>query len=192
MQFVLFLTFPMIFGVLAISKDFSIVFLGEGFEKSGDLIRLLSITILFLSWGTVIRNQYLIPKSRDKEYIISAFMGAIVNFVMNCIFIPKYGSIGACIGTIMAEFIVAFYQSWVVRKELPILSYIKDSMSFLLKGIVMFIFVLLVGKVFEEDIVLKIFLQVLTGIIVYAVLNIKYIFNDLEVGKIFKGKVDFS
>ena len=192
MPFVLFLTFPMIFGVLAISKDFSIVFLGDGFEKSGDLIRLLSITILFLSWGTVIRNQYLIPKSRDKEYIISAFMGAIVNFVMNCIFIPKYGSIGACIGTIMAEFIVAFYQSWVVRKELPILSYIKDSMSFLLKGIVMFIFVLLVGKVFEEDIVLKIFLQVLTGIIVYAVLNIKYIFNDLEVGKIFKGKVDFS
>ena len=120
MPFIMFLTLPMMFGLIAISKDFSIIFFGEAFIKSGKLISLLSVTLLFLAWGNVIRTEYLIPKEKDKEYIISAFLGAIVNVLMNIILIPKFDSIGACIGTIFAELVVMLYQTWSIKNEIEI------------------------------------------------------------------------
>ena len=188
MPFIMFLALPMVFGILIVSKDFSLIFLGSEFEKSGHLIQLLSITILFLSWGNVIRTQYLIPKERDREYIISAFLGAFINFIMNLIFIPKYQSIGACIGTIMAEFIVMFYQTWKVRKELPIKKYIKNSTQFLIKSIIMFIIVVLLGMAIKENRLLRIILQVLIGILIYGLLNIKYIFEITGFKRFFNKK----
>ncbi len=186
MPFILFLAFPMVFGICAVSKDFSLIFFGNEFEKCGLLIQLLSITIIFLSWGNVIRTQYLIPKEKDKEYVISAFLGAIVNFIMNYIFIPKYTSIGACIGTIAAEFIVMCYQSWVVRKELPLKEYMLNSLGFFIKAIIMFIIIMPLGKQIKNNDLLRIVVQVLIGVIVYVLLNFKYIYNILGLSKYLK------
>lgn len=183
MPFVMFLAFPMVFGILAISKDFTILFLGNEFIKTGYLIQLLAITIIFLSWGNVIRTQYLIPKEKDKEYIVSAFLGAIVNFVLNLFFIPKLQSIGACIGTIVAEFIVAFYQTFIIRKELPIKKYIKDSKNFIINTIIMYISVCVIGNYIETNNIIKIIVQVCSGLILYFIFNIKYIYNILNVKK---------
>ena len=184
MPFVMFLALPMAFGIIAVSKDFSLIFFGSEFEKSGYLIQLLSITIIFLSWGNVIRTQYLIPKERDKEYVISAFLGAIINFIMNYIFIPKYNSIGACIGTITAEFVVMFYQSWVVRKELPLKEYIQSTRRIFINSVIMFIIIILVGKIFTNNIIIKVIVQVFVGIHIYILLNIKYIFFSLGLNRI--------
>lgn len=184
MPFAMFMTFPMVLGLLSISKDFSVIFFGSKFEKCGLLIQLLSITIIFLAWGNVIRTQYLIPKEKDKEYVISAFIGAIVNFIMNCIFIPKYASVGACIGTITAEFFVMFYQSWVIRHELQLKEYIKSSMGFLIKSIIMFGIIIIIGKIIQDNKVKRIIIQIIVGVAVYGLLNIRYILNYLPIQQI--------
>lgn len=185
MPFVMFLAMPMTLGIIAISKNFSMLFLGQEFEKSGIIMQLLAITIIFLSWGNVIRTQYLIPKERDKEYIISAFLGAIINFIINYLLIPKYTSIGACIGTIIAEFTVMLYQSIVVSKDLPLKNYIKKSLNFVLKSAIMFIIILIIGK-YIKNTKIQILLQVTIGIIIYLLLNKKYILNELDIKKIFE------
>lgn len=186
MPFVMFLTLPMVCGLIAVGGDFSIIFFGQDFEKTGLLIPLLSFTVAFFAWGNVIRTQYLIPKEMDKYYIISAFLGAIVNFVFNCIFIPIWDSAGACIGTILAEFVVSAYQTYAVRKELEIFKYIKTSFQFLVKSVIMLIVVVLVGKLVKENIVLRFVVQVVVGIAVYGGLNIRYIVKDLELNKYLK------
>lgn len=186
MPFIMFLTFPMVLGLILISKEFSIIFFGSDFEKSGYLIQLLSITIVFLAWGNVIRTQYLIPKEMDKQYIISAFLGAIVNFILNCIFIPLYQSVGACIGTIAAEFIVMFYQTFVVRKELPIKEYIMKSLPFLLKALIMFGLTFIMSKYITINGIYKLILQVIFAGFIYLILNIKYIYKELEIFKFLK------
>lgn len=178
-KIMMFLSFAMTFGLIAISKNFSIIFFGNEFEKTGYLIIYLAITILFLSWGNVIRTQYLIPKEMDKEYIISAFLGAIVNLVFNIILIPKYSSIGACISTILAEFVVAFYQTIKVSKYLPIKEYLKSTFSFLFTSILMFIIISLLPFMIKNGIYLVI-LQILLGAILYFLLNYKYVFIELS------------
>lgn len=186
MPFVMFLCFPIFFGLVAVAPKFTIIFLGKEFEKSGYLLQLLSITIVFLSWGNVIRTQYLIPKERDREYVISAFLGAIINFIMNCIFIPKYQSIGACIGTICAEFVVMFYQSWVVRKDLELKTYINKSINFFIKSIIMFVIIIFMDQKLIYKDTIKLIIEIVIGIIIYFLMNYKYILENLGIRKYLK------
>ena len=189
MPFVLFMAFPMTLGLITVAKDFSIIFFGEGFKKTGYLIQLLAIDIIFLSWGNVIRTQYLIPKGRDKEYIISAFLGAIINFIVNCIFIPIYYSVGACFGTIAAEFFVMFYQSWKVRKELTLFKYLKQSVGFFIKSVIMFIVINVIGNQFNYNLT-RMIVEMFIGIALYTILNIKYISQNVNFKNLINKKMN--
>ena len=184
MKFVMFLVFPIMLGIICISKDFSILFFGSEFEKSGILIQYLAITILFLSFGNVIRTQYLIPKEKDKEYIISPLLGAVVNLILNFIFIPMYGALGACYGTVLAEFVVVFYQTMKVRKELRIIKYIKDAIPFLIKALIMFVVIISFNKLGISSIE-KIIIQIVVGTLLYIILNIKYINQTIGIKRLF-------
>lgn len=53
----------------------------------------------------MIRTQYLIPYKEDKIFVVSLFLGAAVNLVVNIILIPYMAARGAVIGTIFAEII---------------------------------------------------------------------------------------
>lgn len=176
MTAIMFLAFAMMFGLITVSKNFTIIFFGSEFVKSGTLIIYLSVTIIFLSWGNVIRTQYLIPKEMDKDYIISAFLGALVNLTLNFIFIPRYASIGACYGTIAAELIVMVYQTIAVSKYLPINKYINNTIPFIIKSIIMFVPIFMLNYI-EMNVYVRLILQVVFGITIYSLLNIKYILS---------------
>lgn len=179
----MFLAFPMMFGIIAISKDFIPIFLGKGFTKSIILLDLLSITIIFSSFANVIRTEYLLPNEKDKIYIISVIGGAIINLIANLLLIPKYMGIGACIGTILAEFFVFFIQAYFVRKDIPVIHYIKSVNLFLVKSIIMFIIIYVVGLI-DFNIYFRILFQVIIGCCIYALLNIKYILKIIDFNKI--------
>lgn len=181
-EFMMFLAFPISLGLISVSSDFVPLFLGDSFNKTIILTQLLSITVIFMSFGNIIRTQFLIPKERDKDFTISVIGGAIVNIIANYLLIPKLSSVGACIGTIGAEFFVAAYQIIAVRKELSIFEYIVNSISFFIKAIIMFGAVILVSKV-QINIFVKIILELTIGCTVYFILNIKYILDLLKLKK---------
>lgn len=71
------------------------------------------------------RTQYIIPKGRDKVYIISLTTGAFVSLLLNLVLIPKYSGIGAVIGTLGAELSVCLVQFALIRREIPFGVYLK-------------------------------------------------------------------
>ena len=170
----MFLAFPICFGLIAVSKDFIPIFLGGGFTKSSVLIYYLAITVLFVSFANIIRTQYLIPKEKDKIYVTSVIGGALINLIVNLLLIPKYSSIGACIGTILAEFFVMIYQVIAVRKELPIIDYLKDIFNYFVKALIMFVICFSI-KYINLSPLKTVIIQVMAGVLVYSSLNIKYI-----------------
>ena len=179
-KLMMFMAFPICFGIISIASDFIPIFLGDNFRKSIVLIYYLSITILFLSFANVIRTQYLIPKEKDNIYIGSVLLGALVNLIANFLLIPKLHSIGAAIGTVLAEFFVMLYQTMAVRKDLPILEYFKCILEFFIKSIIMFIIILLIKRL-ELSVIIKIIIQIFVGCITYFVLNIKYINSIISI-----------
>lgn len=157
----------MSFGIMGIAKTFVPFFYGEGYDACVDLFVILLPSCLFLSFANVIRTQYLLPHNMDKNYIISAFLGAGINFTINIILIPKLGAKGAAIGTLCAEALVCSYQCFSVRKYLRIKKYIIDSVPIIISGITMFLLLFNLNLNFKSKLLELAFLIVL-GIVVYV------------------------
>ena len=179
-KFVMFMSLAMCCGLVAIGYNFAPIYFGEEFQKTGILIMMLSVTLPFLSFANVLRTQYLIPKEKDKIYIVSVSLGAITNLIMNFIFIPKFASIGACIGTITAEFMVMFYQAMAIRKELPINKYVKSIIPYTIKALIMLVIVYSLNYININGFI-RLLLQGIVGCIVYGLLNIKYILSIVDI-----------
>ncbi|EXM40671.1 polysaccharide biosynthesis protein [Ruminococcus albus SY3] len=166
MKYSMIIAFGLTAGLMGISPVFAPVFFGEDFRACGNLIPLLSVTVLFLTISNSIRSQYLIPNKMDKAFIVAAFSGAIVNLIINIILIPKYGAKGAVIATIITELIVTIIHILFTYKKLQFSIILKTSMPFIAPAIVMMICVRLLGNHLKECI-LTIVIQVLCGAILY-------------------------
>lgn len=172
-----FFIIPMIVGLFVISKDFANVFFGKEFTLTGDIIQYLLPTILFSTITNVIRSNYLIPKGKNKTYVVSTILGAIVNLTLNLIFIKKYGAVGACIGTIAAEFTVMFYQVVSTRKVINYLKVFKIGVPFFLQSIIVGIIIYGIGLGISS-IYLKLVIQVIVAVVIYVIINHNYIIYE--------------
>lgn len=173
MKYIMCLAFSFSFGLAAVGKVFAPLFWGSDFSLSGILMMGLSITIPFITFANIIRTQYLIPQKKDKDYLISVCVGAVVNIVINALLIHSYGAIGATIGTIAAEIVVCIIQAMSVKSELNIYSYIKSFVPFLIFGVFMFLCVYVIGELMEISFI-TLGIQVIVGITVYIVLCLWY------------------
>ena len=173
-----------VFGIMGISPEFVPIFFGEGFDPCIILLQVLLPSCLFSAFSNVIRTQYLIPKERDKEYIFSVIFGAVVNLIVNFICIPVLGSIGAAIGTVIAEFAVLIYQIISVKAFINIKRLIAISIPTIIASLIMYIILVL----FQLNnnvvsLILKIFIG---GVIYFSIIQIEYIIN-----KTLKGDNEF-
>ena len=140
-KMVFLMAIPLIFGILAVTKEFVPLFFGEGYDRCILLMNVLCPILLFIGMSNVIGMQYLLPTKQQTKFTISVTIGAIVNFIMNFILIPKLGALGASIGTITAELCVTLFQIFVTRKELEYKSLIKSLIKYILSGFIMFIII---------------------------------------------------
>lgn len=182
LSFICYITNAMCFGVLSISHSLVPWFFGEEFNQSAVLMDILAITLVFIGWGNVIRTQYIIPRKNDSIYIMSISLGAIINLIVNAFLIPKYGAVGACIGTVAAEFFVPVYQLIAVRKELDSGKLILQNLRFTFNGLVMFIILFFVQKFMGLG--FKTMLaQIVIGGCVYLGLSHRYIKDRVNIKK---------
>lgn len=178
LKFIMFFAIPSCLGLISIGTEFSILFLGEEYLRTGIIIKYLSITIIFTAWANVIRTQWLIPKEKDSIYISTTIIGAFLNLFINLILIPKFGAVGASIGTICSEFGIMFLQSFLSRKEIRFNVIFKNILQFVIAALIMFIWINIVGS-FINNIYLKLIVECILGVTIYAVLNYKYIKKEI-------------
>ncbi len=173
MIFVMCMGCALAFGLAGVGRNFAPIFFGEEFKACGTLIIFLSPTILSLSWANVIRMQYLIPNKMDTEFTISTVIGAVVNVIVNALLIPHYGALGAIIGTVLAETSLTIYQTYTVRKFLPIGRFLRETLPFLFTGLVMCLVVNGLGNMLGQGIGVLL-IQIVVGAILYIALVLLY------------------
>lgn len=164
----MFLSSSMGFGIMGVSKVFVPLFYGPGYEKCVQLFIILLPSCLFLAFGNVIRTQYLLPNQMDKVYVISAFLGAIVNIAINLALIPKWGAIGAAVGTVFAEAAVCIYQAYKVKNYISVSNYIFKSLPFIFAGLIMFLILFNIEMVYDNQLI-ELIVRILLGILIYFV-----------------------
>lgn len=190
LNFVYFLSIPMIVGIIIVADLFIPMFLGEGYEKSTLIVCVISPIILMIGLSNVVGVQYLLPTKKQKEYTISVIGGAIVNFLLNIILIQKFMSIGAAIATVIAETVVTVIQLYAVRKEFNIKNIFKLSRNYLLASFIMLIIISILKKLLINcslNIIVITFIIAIVGILIYIVVllilkdrYLKNIINNLS------------
>ena len=155
------------FGLSAIVDNFVPVFFGDGYNKCIYLIPLLLFASIFMSFANVIRTQYLIPFNKDIVFLKSSVLGAFINFFANMFLIYYFESVGAAIGTILAELSVCLYQIFKVKKYISINSSLIEATYYIISGVVMYVVVKMLPFFLNNYITM--FIKIITGIGVYVV-----------------------
>ncbi len=162
------ISFPMIIGIISISDIFVPWFFGKGYDKVIPIMIILTPILLFIGMSNVIGMQYLLPIKKQKEYTYSVVIGALTNFIINLILIPKHGAIGAAIGTIIAEASVALTQVIFTRKEINYKKILKLIKNYLISSIIMLL-ALIIIRCFLGNTILSMFVQVGVGVMTYGI-----------------------
>lgn len=167
-RYVFMMGVPIMFGFLAISSVFSPVYFGPGYERCEILMPVLSAILLFIGLSNVTGMQYFVPTGRQNVLTVTVVIGAVVNFAANLLLIPFFHSLGASIGTVVAEFCVALAGFVYLHKtrQFPLKPIFLGSVKYFLAGGVMFA-VLFVVKRFLPAAVWSLCLLIGTGIAVY-------------------------
>ena len=169
--FAVFVSSGIAFLIMGVAREFVPLFYGEGYGKIADIFYVLLPSCIFLGIGNVITTQYLIPTNKDNVYIKSIFLGAIVNVVVNCLLISKYKSIGASIGTFIAELVVCSYKIVKANKETNILKDLQLICCFLVSGLVTFLILYNISLSNIESILARLLVKILMGIAIYFFIN---------------------
>jgi|GEM_PF-40721 len=163
------------FGLSAISDNLSVFFFGEDFKKSGILMSALAFTLIPIGLSNIIRTQYIIPHGLDKIYLKTVSTGAVINLIVNFIFIPKYGAVGAVIGTICAEFSIPFVQYLQLRKQINYKLVVRKTGFYPVIGLIMYIIIRFSKHALHFNYITEMFIEILLGIFIYTGLSFLYV-----------------
>lgn len=160
-RFVWFLGVPLCLGLIAVASNMIPWFLGSGYDKVVNLLRILAFLVLAIGINNVTGMQYLIPTKRQNIFSLTVIFGACVNFVLNSVLIFLLQSIGAAIASVVAETSIAIVQLIIVRKEISPIRVIKEGGYYYIAGLIMFCITFTLGNALSPSILH-------TGIIVIA------------------------
>lgn len=191
--FVSALSIPLMFGLMGISKELSPWFFTDKFSGIENLIIISSLIILAISWSNVLGMQLLVPLNRTKEFTISVTSGAIINFVLNLIMIKKFGAVGACFSTIIAEFTVISVQFYFIRNFIKPYKLIKSVFLFIPASVVMYIVVRIIGNYMGSGILTNMVQSVVGALIYFIIIDVFYrIFKDQSIITYTKNMVNIN
>ena len=131
--------FPMIFGLIAINEIFVKLFLGQNFQDVKYVLYIIVFNIMFIGWTNILGYQVLVVRNKNKEFMLSTTIPAIVSVAVNIAVIPFFGYIGASITSVVVEFLVFaiqwYYSRNIINKNLL---FNKDLVKIICSSLVMF------------------------------------------------------
>ena len=109
-NFVIVIAFPLMLFTIFYAKDCLIFLSGNEFIGATLAMQIIAPTILLIGLSNLLGIQVLTPLNKEKQLVYSVVEGALVDLILNIIFIPKMGAAGASLGTLVAEFVVLTVQ----------------------------------------------------------------------------------
>ncbi|MDF3265835.1 oligosaccharide flippase family protein [Lactiplantibacillus plantarum] len=160
------------FGIMGVAEPFVPLFFGKDFSSVILLLLIMAPKMIFISWANIIRNQYLLPYSRDLSYTISVFLGAIVNLIINILLIPKYGAVGAAIGSVITEFLITVAQTLMAWNYMEVRKFIKNGYPIIIIGIMMYLSIIHISL---ASTIMTVLLRIIVGAVIYISLSLVYL-----------------
>lgn len=115
LNFLLLISLPLTIYFIFYSRTSILLFSGVEYEGATLPMQLLMPTVFLIAISGLTGNQMLVPLGRERVVMTSVICGALVDFGLNWLFIPKWGAAGAAAATLVAEFVVLVVQLFFLR-----------------------------------------------------------------------------
>lgn len=109
-------TVPITVGVIILSKEIVLLLSGTEYLSSYITLSILSIAFIPSTIATIYGNGVLLLNKAENKIFISTLIGAILNVILNIIFIPIFKEKAAALTTVISEIIVAILNISFSRK----------------------------------------------------------------------------
>lgn len=136
-RFILLVSVPMCLGLMSVTDYLVPLYLGAGYERSAVLLKIFSLLIVVVGLNNAVGKQVLMPVGRQKDYNMSVILGAIVNFTLNLLLIPRFYSVGAVIASVAAETSILLAFIFYSRDYIRLSWILKASVKYLAGGLSM-------------------------------------------------------
>ena len=130
--------FPIIAGILIVNDDFVQFFLGKDFQDARYAISIMIFRMFFIGWTNIMGIQILIPHNKNKEFMVSTTVPAILSVGLNLLFLPKLGYVGAAIVSVLTESLVWGIQLFFTRVYLKEVLIIGSMTKIILASAIMY------------------------------------------------------
>ena len=120
---------------------------------------------------------------KQKEFTISVVAGAIINVILNMIFIHIFKGTGAAIASVISELSIFAIQAYFLKEKFPIAKILKLSRKCFVSGIIMFIIVKLVTCLMQVSIfntVIEIAIGGIVYLVMLLILKYEFLYNILN------------
>lgn len=178
------ISIPLCILLIILSKPINIFLGGEEFVRASNSLIILSPLVIIISIGTWLYFQIIIPSGKEKVGTFIQGLMAVINILLNFLFIPKLGYNGASISLLITEIIgpllIALYlknkeEIKLITKSFPkyvIASIVMGGMVYLLKlkmvgfillmisGILGILVYLVVLVVLKEEIIYEFYIKI--------------------------------
>lgn len=115
LNFLLLISLPLTIYFVFYSRTSILLFSGAEYEGATLPMQLLMPTVFLIAISGLTGNQMLVPLGRERVVMTSVICGALVDFGLNWLFIPKWGAAGAAAATLVTEFVVLAIQLFFLR-----------------------------------------------------------------------------
>lgn len=122
-EFMFLMAVPLTLYFVVYAKPVVLLLSGDAFEGAVIPMQLLIPTVFFAGLSNVTGTQTMVPLGKENKLLVSIMCGAVIDFLLNMIFIPRYGSSGAAFATLTAEIVVLIVQIIYIKdlvKEISI------------------------------------------------------------------------
>lgn len=171
------ISFPMMFGMIALSKYFIPWYLGPDYNMSSIIIMILSPMIVFNSLSSISGQQYFMATNQIGVMLRSSIIAAVSNVILNVLLIPPMGCVGAAVATLVANLIVVIVQYIEMCKQIHFKEVFTAGIRYFMCSLIMFIILMLFTKaLYLESTASTTIIQIAVGIVVYVAILI--IFKD--------------
>lgn len=109
-EFVFLISIPLFVYFMIFAREGIFFLSGTAYEGAIIPMQIIMPTIMWIGLTNIMGMQMLVPMGKEKIVLYSEIAGAIVDLIINFTLIPSMASVGAAIGTLVAEMVV-----WIVQ-----------------------------------------------------------------------------
>lgn len=170
MAIIFVISIPMTLFFIIESMPCVLILGGTEYAASSNTMKILMPILVVSGFSNVLGNQILIPSGRENCFLKAVIFGAVIDLIFNFLLMPKYGSVGAAIATLIAEVtqmsIQTYYSFGVLKNNINWSSIIKACIATMAGSVVIMIFGMYAG--FGN--IIQITLMAIVFFVIYGVL----------------------